>query len=82
MLPSQYLRRQIWAAFLDDPVYILLASADNRDAGFGFPHSDPTWPNSRDVIAKNFAEVPDPVRHKMTCRNAARLYGIDLGQEK
>jgi hypothetical protein len=47
--------------------------------GSDFPHSDSTWAHSLDVIAKNFAGVPDAVRHKITCHNAARLYGIDLG---
>lgn len=83
MLPSEYIRRQIWAAFLDDPVgpYCWkLFGENNLMWGSDFPHSDSTWPHSRNVIAKNFADVPDAVRHKITCRNAARLYRIDLGQ--
>jgi uncharacterized protein len=82
MLPSEYVRRQIWAAFLDDPVgpYCWkLFGEDNLMWGSDFPHSDSTWPHSRDVIAKNFAGVPDPVRNKITCGNAARLYGIEVG---
>jgi predicted TIM-barrel fold metal-dependent hydrolase len=83
MLPSEYVRRQIWAAFLDDPVgphCWKLFGEDNLMWGSDFPHSDSTWPHSQDVIAKNFAGVPDAVRHKITCTNAARLYGIEVAQ--
>ena len=75
------MRGQIWAAFLDDPAgpYCWkLFGEDNLMWGSDFPHSDSTWPHSQAVIAKNFASVPDPVRFKITCRNAARLYGIEV----
>jgi predicted TIM-barrel fold metal-dependent hydrolase len=44
--------------------------------GSDFPHTDSTWPKSREVIAKDFAGVPDAVTRKITFDNAARLYGL------
>jgi predicted TIM-barrel fold metal-dependent hydrolase len=41
-----------------------------------FPHSDSTWPNSREVIARDFAGVPADECRKMVAENVAALYGI------
>jgi predicted TIM-barrel fold metal-dependent hydrolase len=43
-----------------------------------FPHSDSTWPWSRDVIAKQTAELTDEQRRAILCDNVAGLYGVDL----
>ncbi len=51
---------------------------DNYMWASDFPHTDCTWPNSRNVIERDFAGVPDAVRENILCRNAARTYGIAL----
>ncbi len=79
--PSEYVRRQVWATFLDDPVGAAHYQAYGEDTfmwGSDFPHSDSTWPDSRKVIEKNFAGIPDAVARKIVFDNAARLYDIDL----
>jgi predicted TIM-barrel fold metal-dependent hydrolase len=43
-----------------------------------FPHTDSTWPHSREVIKTDFAGVPEDVTRKIVYENAAKLYGIDL----
>jgi predicted TIM-barrel fold metal-dependent hydrolase len=43
-----------------------------------FPHTDSTWPHSRTVIEKDFEGVPETVKRKITCDNAAKLYRIEL----
>ena len=48
--------------------------------GLGFPHSDSTWPHSRLTIDSEFTGLTDEVRNKIVCHNAARIYGIPLGQ--
>ena len=79
MRPSEYIKRQVWAIFLDDPVgpktYELFGE-NNYMWGSDFPHTYSTWPKSREVIAKDFAGVPDEVTRKITFHNAARLYGL------
>jgi predicted TIM-barrel fold metal-dependent hydrolase len=42
-----------------------------------FPHTDSTWPNSRKVIERDFAGVPDEVTRKIVYENAAKLYRLE-----
>ena len=46
--------------------------------GSDFPHSDSTWPRSREVIKHDFAGLPEDVTRKMLWENAAKLYRLDL----
>ena len=81
MKPSEYIRRQLWATFQDDPIGPMtwqFFGADNYMWASDFPHTDSTWPHSREVIAHNFAGVPEEVTRKIVCDNAAKLYGIAL----
>jgi predicted TIM-barrel fold metal-dependent hydrolase len=41
-----------------------------------FPHSDSTWPRSREVINTDFARVPEEVTRKIVFENAAKLYHL------
>ena len=41
-----------------------------------YPHTDSTWPRSREVIARDFADVPEAELRRIICENAARLYGL------
>ncbi len=77
--PSYYFRRQVSATFQDDRVGILtrdIVGTGNLMWASDYPHSDSTWPNSREVIARDFAGVPDADRRKITAENAAQLYGV------
>ena len=79
--PSEYVKRQVWATFLDDAVgaaHAAIYGEDNFMWGSDFPHSDSTFPHSREVIEKNFAGVPERIARKVVFENAARLYRIDL----
>ena len=81
MRPSQYLRRQVWATFQDDPVGPAtweLFGEDNYMWASDFPHSDSTFPESHAWIDKNFEGVPAAVRRKIVFSNAVALYGMDL----
>ena len=46
--------------------------------GSDFPHTDSTWPESRQWIAKDFAGVPEEVTKKIVFENAVKLYRMDL----
>jgi len=79
--PSEYVHRQLWATFQDDPVgptTYKFFGEDNYMWASDFPHSDCTWPHSREVVERDFAGVPAEVKDKIIYRNAARLYGIGL----
>jgi predicted TIM-barrel fold metal-dependent hydrolase len=41
-----------------------------------FPHPATTWPHSRDVVARQFAEIPEAERELICCGNAARIYNF------
>ena len=81
MKPSEYVRRQVWATFQDDPIGASNAAVfgeDNCMWASDFPHTDTTWPHSRQVIERDFANVPAHITHKIVYENAAKLYGIEL----
>ncbi len=81
MPPSSYWNRQIYATFMDDAVGVELTHHVGRDTymwASDYPHTQSTWPRSRQVIAKNFATVSDQVCHNMVWNNVARLYDFDL----
>jgi predicted TIM-barrel fold metal-dependent hydrolase len=81
MAPSEYVRRQVWVTFMDDPVGAAGLESIGRDTfmwGNDFPHTDSTWPHSQAVIDKNFSGVSDDVAHRVLNGNAASLYRIDL----
>jgi len=81
MKPSEYVRRQMWATFQDDPIGPMLFryfGEDNFMWASDFPHTDSTWPNSLKVIEQDFEGVPAAVKRKIICDNAAKLYHIDL----
>jgi len=80
-LPSEYIKRQIFATFLEDPVApvaVKLFGEDNYLWGSDFPHTDSTWPKSRQTIERVFAGVDPDITDKILYRNAARVYGLEL----
>ena len=77
--PSFYFRRQVFATFQEDRVGI----QSRADVGVGsmmwasdFPHSDSTWPRSRDIVERDFADVPSGERDAIVWENCARVYGL------
>ena len=79
--PSDYMRRQLWVTFQDDPIGPAtwkFFGEDNYMWASDFPHTDSTWPNSLKVIEQDFAGVPEQVANKIVNENAAKLYHIDL----
>ena len=43
-----------------------------------FPHGNTTWPNSRQVIARDLGDLPASSRAKLVRENVARLYNIPV----
>jgi predicted TIM-barrel fold metal-dependent hydrolase len=79
MPPSEYVRRQVYATFQEDPVgphmYDLFGE-DNYMWASDYPHADSTWPNSVKAIERALNRLPQPVMWKMVGDNASRLYRI------
>jgi len=78
--PSYYWYRQGHATFIEDHSGVALrerAGINNIMWSTDYPHSDTTWPRSREVLAEHFRGVPDNERRRITAENAAQLYGLD-----
>lgn len=80
--PSEYFSRNVMAAFIQDRVGVFnreSVGVANLMWSSDYPHTDSTWPHSRDSIAHDFSGVSAADRKKMTCTNAAKLYGFSAG---
>jgi predicted TIM-barrel fold metal-dependent hydrolase len=78
-LPSTYLRRQVYATFIEDPVGLRERHAfgvDNILWSSDYPHGESTFPRSREHVAKAFAGIPAEETRKMVYENARRLYRL------
>lgn len=75
--PSFYFRRQVYATFMEDPVGIREREAigiDNIMWSSDYPHSETTWPNSRQLVDQwSVGLTPDEAR-KIVRDNARALY--------
>ena len=81
MRPSEYWHRNCRATYQTDAVGLKNLEhlgEDNVMWGSDFPHPDGVWPDSKEFIARELSGVPDAVRHKIICANAAKLYGFPL----
>jgi uncharacterized protein len=77
MKPSEYWYRQCYATYQSDPIGVKLIEelgVDNIMWGSDFPHPDGIWPDSQEYIQKELGHLPEAVRKKVVCDNAAKLY--------
>jgi predicted TIM-barrel fold metal-dependent hydrolase len=82
--PSEYFHRNVSASFIQDRVGVFnreTIGVENLMWSSDYPHTDSTWPKSRESIEHDFAGVSPADRVKMTCTNAAKLYGFEVGQK-
>jgi predicted TIM-barrel fold metal-dependent hydrolase len=77
--PSTYWYRQGHATFIQD----LAGVAERHRAGLenilwstDYPHSDSTWPHSREALARHFDGVPANECALIAGGNAAKLYQL------
>ena len=79
MKPSDYWRRQCAATYQTDRIGIKLLDelgTENVMWGSDFPHPDGIWPDSQSFIDRELGHLPENVRRKIVCDNAAALYGF------
>jgi predicted TIM-barrel fold metal-dependent hydrolase len=77
--PSAYFHRQFWATFETDRAGLLtreLLNLDHLMWGSDYPHTEGTFPRSREQIAKDFPGIPEAEVYKIVVDNAAQLYGL------
>ena len=77
MPPSEYWRRQCYATYRSDPIGVKLLDElgqANIMWGSNFLHSDGVWPDSQEYILRELDHLPEVIRKKIVCDNAAKLY--------
>jgi predicted TIM-barrel fold metal-dependent hydrolase len=78
-LPSFYVKRQVACTFMFDPVAVKMRHTTGLDSlmwGNDYPHAEGVFPNSQDMVAKQFEGVPDAEIDQMVFGNAARVFGL------
>jgi len=78
--PSEQFRRNVSCTFQDEKLgteMIPLIGEDNVMWASDYPHGDGTFPNTREAVARIFANSTPTVQRKVTRDNAAKLYRID-----
>ena len=79
-LPSEMFRSHVTCTFMDDRAGVLAREITGPDIfmwASDYPHDDSTFPESREVIARLFSDIPAEDRHKILYANAARVFHLD-----
>jgi predicted TIM-barrel fold metal-dependent hydrolase len=79
--PSFYMDRNVFGSFINDRIGVL-----NRDQPGGrnimwssdYPHSETSFPNSHQVIERDFAGIPDKDINDIVCERARKVYSVPL----
>lgn len=83
MLPSEYIKRNVWATFQDDWVAFRTVDLVNHKRllwANDFPHSDSTWPDSQSLLAEHAAHLTDEQRHDILRGNVIDLFNLPLAR--
>jgi predicted TIM-barrel fold metal-dependent hydrolase len=79
--PSTYYYRQMYGCFFDDSVgleNLERVGEDNITFETDYPHSDSTWPHTKEVALKQMGHLPAATVRKIVRGNAIRMLGLDL----
>jgi predicted TIM-barrel fold metal-dependent hydrolase len=80
-VPSQFFRTNCFASFQEDAIGLRLSDLIGVETlmwGSDYPHTESTFPRSREVLARILTGVPDDDAHRIVRTNAAGLYGFDV----
>ena len=79
--PSTYFHRQVWGCFFKDFHGLRSLDVIGEDKvtfETDYPHTDSTWPDTREIAADMMADLSPEVIEKVVRSNAIHLYGLDL----
>jgi predicted TIM-barrel fold metal-dependent hydrolase len=79
--PSTYYRRQVYGCFFRDSHGIRSLDeigVDNVTFETDYPHSDSTWPDTKEIAEAMFAGLDDDTVYKIVRGNAIRMLSLDL----
>ena len=81
MKPSDFFHRNVVLSFQEDAVGIRLRDTigvDNMMWGSDYPHSESTFPRSREILAEILAGVTEDEQARIVGGNTARVYRFDV----
>ena len=79
--PSTYYHRSIYGCFINDPHGLRSLGeigVGNVTCETDYPHSDSSWPDTKEIVTKLVTGLPDEVVTPILRGNAIRLLGLDL----
>ena len=79
--PSTYFHRQVWGCFFKDFHGLRSLDVIGEDKvtfETDYPHTDSTWPDTREIAGRMMAGLTPEVIDKVVRGNAIHLYGLDL----
>ena len=80
-LPSDLFRRNVFASFQQDPNALRLLDVIGSDTptwGSDYPHTESTFPRSREIVARLLADVGFDQAARIAQQTCARLYRFDV----
>jgi uncharacterized protein len=80
-LPSEYFFENVYVTFQDDPVALRLIDRLNPKRllwANDYPHSDATWPWSRNILAEQAKHLSDEQRRWLVHDNVKELYSLPV----
>ena len=80
-LPSDFFHNNVYLSFQEDGVGVRLRDiigVDNLMWGSDYPHSESTFPKSREILAEILSGVPADEQAKIVGATAASLYSFNL----
>jgi predicted TIM-barrel fold metal-dependent hydrolase len=83
MLPSDFFHRNVVLSFQEDAIGIRLRDVIGVDTmmwGSDYPHSESTFPRSRQILAEILKGVPDDEQARIAGGNTARVYNFDTAR--
>lgn len=81
VLPSDFFRRNVFASFQEDNVALRVRDYIGVNTlmwGSDYPHTESTFPKSREVLGRILAEVPADEVRAVVSTNCAELYHFDV----
>ena len=80
MLPSDYIRRNVFHGFQEDGIGIRdrrVIGVDTLQWGEDYPHFESTFPRSREILEEILADCTEEEKAKIVGGNCARVYHLD-----
>ena len=79
-LPSFYFHRNVHLSFVDESIGLHrvrdLLGVENLLWSTDFPHPVTSWPNSRAIVDRQFADIPADERELILSGNASRVWNL------